>query len=138
VGIRIGYTATRRPLTDEQLAWTLARLTQYHEPGAEFHHGDCVGGDEAGFAIARAVGYHTAAHPPSDDKLRAFTKSDVIYPARSYRERNEEIVDAVTILLVVPLGPESDFPRSGTWQTARYARRSGCPSRNWWYERNAR
>jgi hypothetical protein len=67
----------------------------------------------------------TIAHPPSDPYLRAFAASDVILPERPYLARNQDIVDAVDTLIVVPSGAEADNPSSGTWATYRMAMRRG-------------
>ena len=95
----------------------------------ELHHGDCVGWDEECFFICNHLGIKTVAHPPDKDSLRAFTKSDVILPPKSYLDRNKDIVGAVDYLIAAPSGPETR--RSGTWSTVRYAKKVGVNGVVW-------
>ncbi len=131
----VGVTATRLPLTDEQRAWLAARLADCLEPDAELHHGCCVGGDREAHVIATRLGYRTVGHPPIDNRYRSDVVPDLLLPRKPYLERDRDVVDACTVLVAVPSGPETAQRRSGTWWTVRYARRVGCPTRNWWYER---
>lgn len=129
----VGFTGARTALTPAQLAWLLARLREYYRPGRTFHHGDCVGKDEAAAKLARELGYVIVSHPATGTKLRAYVPADELREPLPPLERNRVIVDSCLVLLAVPDGAE--LPRSGTWSTVRYARRVGCRTRNWWYER---
>lgn len=130
----LGFTATREPLTDAQIRWIEKILTEYYRDGAQFHHGDCINGDEAGYYIAKRLGYVTVSHPPTNPRLRARTVNDVEMPPLPYLERNQQIVLACSVLVAVPFTAET--PRSGTWATVRYARDvvKGRVIRNWWVE----
>jgi hypothetical protein len=123
----VGVTATRRGLTDAQRretgTWLAHAFTVYGS--RHFHHGDCVGGDEELAGMARALGYLLVAHPPTDERLRAFVESDRVLPALPYLERNRAIVHSAGLLLACPDGPERK--RSGTWSTIRFARAMRCP-----------
>lgn len=131
----VGVTATREPLTTPQLNWLWSRLIDYHQPHAQLHFGDCVNGDAAAFWMATMLDYVTVSHPPDrDDSRRAHLVADVEMSPAPYLTRNRNIVNLCSVLIAVPHEPE--VPRSGTWSTVRYARRVGCPIRNWWYERN--
>jgi hypothetical protein len=100
---------------------------------AKFHHGGCVGSDCEAHAAAWSMGYGIVLHPPTDTKLRAWVEqsdlwdvdTDIVLPERPYIERNHDIVDAVTLLIATPDGPERN---SGTWATIRYARTKGVPT----------
>jgi hypothetical protein len=89
-----------------------------------FHHGDCVGADRQAHIMVRAL-YGPSAlivvHPPIDSKKRAFSAGDIIRERKPYIERNHDIVDDSHYLLAAPLLPEEQQPRSGTWETWRYA-----------------
>jgi hypothetical protein len=123
----VGVTATRHGLTDAQRraarTWLAHAFTVYES--RHFHHGDCVRGDEELAGIARALGYLLVAHPPTDERLRAFVESDRVLPALPYLDRNRAIVHSVGRLLACPDGPER--LRSGTWSTIRFARAVHCP-----------
>lgn len=136
--IVVGFTATRRALRDEEREWVEELLRLYYRPRAQFHHGDCVGGDAYGFEVARNLGYRTVAHPPNDNRYRAHTTSDVVMPPLDYLERNRQIVLHCGILVAVPAQPEHSGRGSGTWMTVRYARDrvKGRIVRNWWIEKD--
>lgn len=89
--------------------------------------GNCLGADAQAHAIARALQYRICLHPPLNRAFRAFLDNDCDdeFPERPYLERNREIVDNSSLLIVCPAGPEEK--RSGTWSTCRYARKWGVP-----------
>lgn len=121
--MKIGFTGTRHGLTEPQ--WTaLWHLLGELNGGFEFHHGDCVGADAAAAAMARQRGYHVAAHPPTDWRLRAVTPSHEYREAKPFLERNRDIVDETELLIGCPAEP-TEQRRGGTWHTIRYARRLG-------------
>jgi predicted Rossmann fold nucleotide-binding protein DprA/Smf involved in DNA uptake len=62
-------------------------------------------------------------HPPTDNKLRAYCKSDNYTQPKSYLERNKDIVNSCEQLIACPLTQEEEL-RSGTWATIRYARKT--------------
>lgn len=121
--VHIGITGTRNGWSKTQREGVYDQLHDVYDRGGRmfFHFGDCVGVDEQSFVMARKFGFITVSHPPTDPKLRAWCNADVVHHPRSYLERDQDIVDAVTLLIVVPSGPESDNPRSGTWATYRMA-----------------
>jgi hypothetical protein len=96
-----------------------ARLLGY----AFLHHGDCMGIDEQADELAKAIGYRTICHPPSDPRHRADTEGHhYMHNPRPYLARNHDIVEAVEVLLAFP-GESVEVLRSGTWATVRWARR---------------
>lgn len=46
-------------------------------------------------------------------------------PSKPPLERNKDIVDMCDILIAVPIDPEVEEKRSGTWATIRYCRKKG-------------
>lgn len=120
---KVGITGSRDGMRGQQAKLLVQLMGMYRR--CEFHHGDCVGVDKDGYDLASYMWCKTVAHPPTDPKLRAFTESDVILPPEPYMIRNQAIVDAVDVLIVVPAGPAVDNPRSGTWATFRMAMRRG-------------
>src|SRR5262245_2922468 len=121
--VRVGFTGGRRPVTPHQDAWIRSTLEGMFVEGAELHHGDCVGKDEATHLIARSIGYRVVIHPPTISYLRAFCGGEgvEIRPPRPYLLRNEDIVRETLIVVAVPDHP--GHRRSGTWFTVRAARR---------------
>jgi hypothetical protein len=123
----IGFTGTRSGMNSYQKK-ALTLILQKHrfddmKKLNEFHHGDCVGSDEEAHEIAHNLGYWIVTHPPTNTRLRAFQISHCEKPPLGYLERNHNIVDACSLLIAAPLGPE--LQRSGTWATIRYARKTG-------------
>ncbi|NTU84764.1 MAG: hypothetical protein HGA45_36270, partial [Chloroflexales bacterium] len=122
--MKLGFTATQLGLSEAQRGVVPLLLVSLRPD--EFHHGDCVRGDEAGHALARE--YTQAwivAHPGDIATKRAHCQADEMRPVAPTLERNRAIVDEVDLLLACPAGPE--YQRSGTWATVRYARKQGKP-----------
>jgi hypothetical protein len=88
----------------------------------EAHHGDCVGADFDFYVICRSLGVPSiVAHPPENDTLRAFTKSDIHRDPKPYLVRNRHIVRDSDALIAAP-ETATEQVRSGTWSTVRFAR----------------
>ena len=121
----VGITASRDGLMPPQEEQLTRVLTYLRVTCHEFHHGDCVGGDATGHALAVRLGYTTIAHPPLNPKLRAWTVNDVVYPMKDYLERNREIAHMAHAVIGCPAHSEHVSPRSGTWYTIRFARTLG-------------
>lgn len=116
----LGFTGSRYGLSIAQRC-DLERMLRI---ATEFHHGDCVGGDEQAHNLARAYGVPIVIHPPDDPRLRAYCQdAKLVHTPRPYLQRNREIVQACEHLVAAPDGPER--LRSGTWATVRIARRLG-------------
>lgn len=131
--MNVGVTATRSGLTKEQTDQARLLLTSFAngEGIEEFHHGDCVQGDEQLFDICRDVSpwTNTIAHPGTNDHGEspecAYTKSDVTLPAKKYLRRNVDIVKASDVMIACP-GQAHEMKRgSGTWATIRECRNRG-------------
>jgi hypothetical protein len=128
-GVHIGVTGTRWNVTTDQRRRVGEILDRYLHLSVHpwLHHGDCVGGDEIVQSMARARGFRMIVHPPVNPRFRAWCTGDMVHEPLPYMARNQEIVDSVERLIVVPQGPEDEYPRSGTWATYRRAVRAGVP-----------
>lgn len=115
-------TGTRRGMNQSQSRefGRMLRLLN-PEPGAPFHHGDCIGSDEQGCMMAKDNGYRTYSHPPTNKTNRAWAPSDVVLPEAEYMVRNRDIVDAVDRMLATPDSKQEKFQGSGTWAAIRYS-----------------
>jgi len=128
VTLGIGFTGGRRLPSHEQLEWLTETLAELYEPGAELHHGDCVGKDATAHAVALRLGYRVVVHPPDVDFFRAHCRDFAeIRPLRPYLLRNNDIIHETSVLVAVPDGGPRG--RSGTWYTVRRALREGCDVR---------
>ena len=126
----IGFTGTSSGMTPVQLHKLHEVLKQQFVDGAEFHHGDCVGADEAAHFLALSVGYIVHIHPPSNAKARAFCKVGSvgeIHPTQPYLIRNREIVAASQMLIATPREFKELYHYSGTWATVRYGHTAKLP-----------
>lgn len=126
--VRIGFTGTRHGMTREQVQAVYAYMLQVTAAvardrglaGIEGHHGDCLGADAGFHVLATALGWVTHAHPPSNPRLRAYCKADVIWPPKDYLARDYDIAQVTGELLAAPESPVP-VPGSGTWATTGYA-----------------
>lgn len=117
----VGFTGTRELLPQPQILGLARTLADLYRQGARFfHHGDCVGADEAGAVLAHVLGYRIIAHPPINVRLRAYVAYDEQRPPLEYLDRNRVIVDESHILVGCPFDGR-ERPRSGSWMTIRYA-----------------
>jgi hypothetical protein len=126
--MKVGMTGTRSGLNDTQLRAVIDALTTIidKERGSELHHGDCVGADVELAIIAKTLGFTVVCHPPLNDGMRAFHRSDAIRLPFSYFARNRNIVDETEVLLVVPY-QDSPQDNGGTWYTHDYAVKKNKP-----------
>lgn len=129
--LSIGFTGTQIGLSPEQTICLDRLLTKYYNKywevsnGLEFHHGDCIGGDEQFHAnVIQLIGIdhqeRINVHPPEDNKKRAYCQG-TIWPEKDYIPRNHDIVDNSGVMFACPKEHKQQL-RSGTWATYRYAR----------------
>lgn len=124
--MRVGFTGSRDGMTLAQKGAFGQWL--YGREAVEFHHGCCVGADEAAAVIAydespftRVIG-HPGDMPGMTSGGAKAVCHEIKDPAPNLT-RNRDIVDSCDVLLACPKGPEEQ--RSGTWATVRYARKQG-------------
>lgn len=124
--MKIGFTGTRKGLTawqKEQLVCLLAMIDM-DKAIIEFHHGECAGADWDAHQIIRKhyplVLIHV--HPPTDETHVASVYADTRSNPKEYLERDRDIVNCTDILIACPDGFK-ERRRSGTWYTARHARK---------------
>jgi hypothetical protein len=124
----IGFTGTREGMTAKQME-TFGEHVAEQRP-SKFHHGCCLGADLDAVLIVKQVSPDTLiiGHPPTDRKLvavRAEELSDILHDPLPYLDRNKKIVQhGEDGLIVTPKGVNPEW-RSGTWSTARFARKIG-------------
>lgn len=119
----VGFTGTRRGMTDRQKAQLREELIKRRTGWIEFHHGDCLGADAEAHDIAHELGYCIYIHPPENNKARAYKGGHVLKPL-AYLERNRDIAFGCHVLIAAPKTLNEEL-RSGTWATIRYAREMG-------------
>lgn len=122
-----GYTGTQQGMNKRQKRIFAEKIVQMAP--TEFHHGDCIGGDEeAHYIVQEALPKcRIIIHPPIYESKRAFCKgAHQILPAKDYLDRNHDIVNASTKMFVTPYEDEEQL-RSGTWATYRFARKTSKP-----------
>ena len=128
---KISMTGTRRQhkLTTVQLENFKNLMRQYKAQGyTHLNHGDCIGADAIAHDMAVELGLEIIIHPPDDSKYRAqCTGRHVeIMPEKSYRARNQQIVNNGAVLLALSRS-NTELTYSGTWMTVRMARKKGIP-----------
>lgn len=125
--MKVGITATQKGMTAKQKTELRNLLMDYRDDITEFHHGDCIGGDDDAHKIAVEVFGAAAAdiiwiHPGDNPAKRAFNKSNHVLRPKDNLERNRDIVDAIHVLIAAPKTAK-EVLRSGTWATVRYAKK---------------
>lgn len=122
----IGFSGSRLGMTVSQMKQLRDMLVDRFVPGAQFHHGDCIGADAEAHGIARAVGYWIVGHPPQNPALRAWCAVDEQRRPAPYLSRDDAIVAETRELLAAP-DTAHERLQSGTWATVRRARKAGKP-----------
>lgn len=132
--MKVGFTGTQHTMPAIQhfvLQGVLQRL--FPDEPNEFHHGDCIGADEAAhrfvcdLSAVRPQGrIRTVGHPPVISAKRAYTRNDLWWEPEEFLVRNRIIVDVTEFLVAAP-GTAVEILRSGTWSTVRYARKLSRP-----------
>ena len=112
----IGVTGTRNGMNETQTYNVKKFLHELGPVNFILHHGDCIGVDVEIASIAEDLNQFTVSHPPVDESLRAFHKSERILTAKTHFARNRDIVDSSDLLIVVPMDNERKS-KGGTWYT---------------------
>lgn len=131
--MRVGFTGTRRGMTEDQEAAVFAHLTRLRAAGAEYMaHGCCEGADRQAHDIWRGLG-GSIEFCPGDEDQEAWIDEVIqiedirpirIAPGPAYLERNHQIATTTSVLVAAPRELQ-ETRRGGTWATVRYARRAG-------------
>lgn len=126
--IKYGFTGTRNGMSTEQKNNVIKLLQKDidDKKKIEAHHGDCIGADKDFHNICTNLKITVIIHPPDNDKLRAFCKSDNVRNQLPYLDRNKNIVNETNILIACPVSKDEEL-RSGTWMTIRYAKKINRP-----------
>lgn len=129
--IKVGVTATRRGLTDDQLRnidFWLAKQTAFKRI-SELHHGMCPygGGDFEIGNIARKYEIPVIGHPSLEESDVPYLVSQLREP-KDFLARDRDIVNETEYLIVAPWQNEKpkSLRGSGTWYTENYARNVVC------------
>lgn len=119
--MKLGMTGNRNGMNEN----TKNKLIEFIKNNKidEVHHGDCVGADKNFHDICSSNNIKIIIHPPINNKLRAFSKSDNILQPVGYLQRNKNIVDSTDMLIGFP-NDKQETLHSGTWSTIRYARKN--------------
>lgn len=127
--MRIGFTGTRNAITEFQYTKLYEAIKELHETvGIEMaHHGDCVGADATFHDICEELGIPITIHPPVDDKLRAWKKSEHMPEEKTYFARNRAIVEESDQMFGVPYTMVET--KGGTWYTINYSKKKEVPVR---------
>ena len=122
--LNIGISGTRKGSTASQQMQLNHWLYNLKEDGSLiFHHGDCVGVDEEAAEFAWSLGYRIIKHPGlPKGRWTAYSPYGETLEPKDYIERNHDIVDSCSIMLILPAQQE-EIQRSGTWSTYRYAKK---------------
>ncbi len=121
-----GFTGTRTGLNKNQIKSIKELLNKNISDGYNIcvHHGDCIGADKEFHDLVRDISKEIKIiiHPPNNNILRAYCKSEFIEKTKPYLERNKNIVIVADTLIACPYSNEEQI-RSGTWSTIRYAKK---------------
>lgn len=121
-GIRLGFTGSRRGLTDKQRI-VLDELVAKICPD-EASHGDCIGADAEFHEAVRELvkPCKITVWPSTYEDMRAFCKGDVVHDPMPARDRDQLIVKFSTHFIGCP-PTEEEIAQSGSWMTLRMARK---------------
>lgn len=127
--IDVGFTGTQHGMTPIQKD-RLWSILLYMAPRF-FRLGDCIGADKEAYDIVLRMAWayrswrrpELLGHIPVESNKRARCKYDVEFTPMPYRERDQQIAENCEIMIAAPRTLEEEL-RSGTWATARDARRA--------------
>ena len=132
--ITIGFTGTRKGMTDKQKAALKELLESYSPKRIYFIHGDqgvyrpgkgYIGADCEAHKIALECGCVVWIYPCNLAAQRAFCRgAKLVEEPKAPLDRNHNIVLSSDLLVAAPSSLKEEL-RSGTWATIRYARKTG-------------
>ena len=129
--LKLGVTGTREGMNYSQ-RFRFSNLMRALRPIlSEFHHGGCVGVDVEvhELVMINSPSCNIIVHPPLSSnyyKKNLLNGEFKLLEPKPYLERNQNIVDACDMLIVVPKTEKEEL-RSGTWATYRYAKKKKKP-----------
>lgn len=132
----IGFTGTRKGLTNQQLAWLVRTFEDGVADGTmtQVHHGACIGADAAVHAQALECNIPIHVWPPVNPKYLAVETITphplvTVHPKMPYLDRNRQIVGATYGLVALPKQNEQPDRMlwGGTWYTVDFAERTNKP-----------
>ncbi|MCE9557115.1 MAG: hypothetical protein K8T91_27525 [Planctomycetes bacterium] len=127
--LRIGFTGSRKGLTDEQRVALSLELQEQAQKSPdkelEVHHGDAIGADAEFHEICQKLSIRVVLHPPVVQHERAHCSDAAdCRPAAHFSEQSESIVNSTELLIAAPNGWKEQLRGSGTWMTIRRARKA--------------
>ena len=130
--MKMGFTGTQTGITNNQRAG-ISFIIGAHNDMHEFHHGICIGADEAAHELIRILlpDVKIVGHPPTNESKMADLIVDTRREPRPYLTRNHDIANETDKLIVCPRGMVV-IERSGTWATYRYAKKLNKPTITIW------
>lgn len=125
--MHIGFTGTRKGMSERQLSALRIYLMSVIDFGTYFHHGDAKGADQQFHDMVRERCGNAVlvAHPCDIPYWRAYCRSDEVRGIYLPLERDRHIVSECALIIAAPASLEEG--RGGTWYTVRYAREAGKP-----------
>jgi hypothetical protein len=132
--MHVGLTGSRDGITTKQKQTLIMHLAG--NPGTfeelTFHHGGCIGADEALHTLFFWLGSKIEIRP-GPIKAKTMTLEPYaghprvkILPVAEFLSRNRDIVADTSALLAFPKETH-EVNRSGTWATIRYAKEAQMP-----------
>lgn len=125
--MNIGFTGTQQGMSERQRTALETVLKPYYSYSCKFLHGRCIGADAEAAHIADSENFFVVGYTPTnEEKMDASIPCDELKEPQNYIDRNHAIVDDCDLLIAAP-GGHTEWQRSGTWATVRYARKQGKP-----------
>ena len=121
----IGFTGTRRGMTNKQMSMLKLLLRKIFNDSFQFVHGGARGADTQADEIAREIGYDIYIRPTEETYWNWMKKKRNVCTGKPPLERNKDIVANVRSFLIAAPKSLNEERRSGTWATIRYARETG-------------
>lgn len=120
--MKLGFTGTRKGMTDDQLDTLYAWLMFCKDEVEEVHFGLCRGSDAQFYHMLLAVkpDAYIVGHPCDLIDQQVILPCDELRPVEASIRRNHDIVDEVDTMLATP-ETFKNVLRSGTYSCLRYA-----------------
>lgn len=128
-GITIGFTGTRKGMTEKQLLQVEGLLREYQEDiGVELAvHGDCVGADADFDGLCAGLGIERGIRPCTFENMRARCDESgarLLAAPKHPMVRNREIVGQANVMFACPWNSAPIKKGSGTWATVGFSKKA--------------